>query len=153
MNFTSHSTTDTLNLAKKIASDLLGGEVLCLYGELGAGKTTFTKGLAQAFGITESITSPTFTLMNIYDTHPSQTESEVLRVKNIKTLIHIDAYRLKNVQELLEIGVEDYLGKPGVVMVIEWPEKIATWLNNQRVINLSFSATSATERTIRVEAP
>ncbi|HKL94494.1 MAG TPA: tRNA (adenosine(37)-N6)-threonylcarbamoyltransferase complex ATPase subunit type 1 TsaE [Clostridia bacterium] len=104
--FTSNSLADTVRFANFIAENLFGGEVILLNGELGAGKTTFTKGLARALGITEEVTSPTFTLLNVY-------ESGRL------PLYHMDMYRIESAEELYETGIEDYLSKDGIT-VIEW---------------------------------
>ena len=95
---------------------------MLLSGELGAGKTSLIKGLAVGLGVKKEITSPTFTLMNVY-------EVKSLKSK-VKSLVHIDTYRLKDEKELVEIGVEDYLGRPDTICAIEWPEKIKNILNN-----------------------
>lgn len=123
------STEETKTVAQAFAGTLTGGMVVCLHGDLGAGKTTFVKGLAEGLGLTDEMPSPTFTLMNTYrvDNHPL-----------IQTLVHIDTYRLKDERELLEIGVEDYLGQPGVVTLIEWPEKLTSLLENKKVTNVSI---------------
>ncbi len=92
-------------LAKKIADKLRGGEVIILNGNLGAGKTTFTKGLAKALGIADVVTSPTFTFMKEY----------IGRLK----LYHFDMYRAVDEDELYELGLNDYLYQNGVC-VIEW---------------------------------
>ena len=98
----------------KFVKQLSGGEVLCLIGDLGAGKTAFTKGLASGLGIKNTITSPTFVLMKNY------------KVSNdkIKHLAHIDAYRLTDGGQLLGIGVEDYFSQPECVTVIEWADRV-----------------------------
>src|SRR3989344_1689685 len=129
MQTTTHSDNETKELGKKIAAQLKGGDIVCLYGELGSGKTTLVKGLAEGLGIKEDITSPTFTLMNIYKIFNN--------ASSIWQLIHIDTYRLNDEHELLEIGVEDYLGKPNTVTLIEWPEKIAEILKEKKVTNIS----------------
>ena len=124
---------DTFALAHKIALQLNGGDILSLHGDLGAGKTTFTKGLAVALGIVKNVTSPTFAIMNVY---------ELPEPKNgIKTLVHVDAYRLESPDEIITVGAEDYLGEPHVLTVIEWPEKIQTVLDNYETIDLKFSVT------------
>ncbi len=97
---------ETYALASKIADTLEGGEIILLYGELGAGKTTFTKGLAKALDIKEEITSPTFTLLNVYESG---------RLK----LNHLDMYRVESADELAELGIEDCIGEDSVT-VIEW---------------------------------
>lgn len=105
-----------------------GGDILCLHGDLGTGKTTLTKGIAQGLKIKEEITSPTFTLMQLYEIKNSNTK--------IKNFIHIDTYRLKEEQELIDIGTLDYLGESDTICVIEWPEKIKKLLQNKKVINI-----------------
>ena len=138
--FTSHSDQATKNFGKKIALEFKGGDVACLYGELGAGKTTLVKGIAEGLGVKETITSPTFTLMNVY-----QVQSSEFRVHS---LVHIDTYRLKDEKELLGIGVEDYLGQPGTVTIVEWPEKIESLLGGKRVIRITLEHGEKDERTI-----
>jgi len=100
--------------AAKFAKSLRGGEVLALEGELGAGKTAFAKGLAKAFGIKETVQSPTFLLMKCY--------SVVLKAKSskLKALCHVDAYRIKNERELITIGLIEHLNDPSTVSIIEW---------------------------------
>lgn len=133
------SEAETSALAHNITTHLKGGDIVALSGDLGAGKTTFTKGIAVALGITKTITSPTFAIMNVYD---------LPKEKNgIKTLVHIDAYRLESPDEILTIGAEDYLGEPQVLTVVEWPEKIQTVLDNYETIDFQFLVT-AEHRTI-----
>lgn len=132
----------TKDLATQFASTLKGSEVICLHGQLGAGKTTFVKGLAQALGVKNVITSPTFTLMNIYD---------ITTAPNLAKLIHIDTYRLKDEHELRSIGVEDFLGQPGIVTVVEWPEKINPLLAGHLIKNIYFEHGAGTERLIDIE--
>lgn len=96
----------TYALAAKLADMLDGGEVVLLNGELGAGKTTFTKGLAKALGVETEVTSPTFTILNVYEDG---------RIK----LNHLDMYRVENADELAELGVEDCFDDEAVT-VIEW---------------------------------
>src|SRR3990167_8731517 len=115
MKKTTRSSEETKQLGRSLAAKLESGTIVCLHGDLGAGKTTFVKGLAEGLGVKEEITSPTFTLMNV---HPIPHHTA------IKTLVHIDTYRLKDEHALVTIGVEDYLGQPGIVTIIEWPEKI-----------------------------
>lgn len=103
--YISKSVEDTYALARKIAERLKGGEVILLNGNLGAGKTTFTKGLAKALGIDEVVTSPTFTFMKEY--------------KGRLSLYHFDMYRADDEDELYELGLSDYLYADGVC-VIEW---------------------------------
>lgn len=124
---------ETIEYGRKLAKKLKGGDVLCLYGELGAGKTTLVKGIAEGMGIKQKITSPTFALMNVY-------EGERKKVKG-KSLVHIDTYRLKDEEELLEIGAEDYIGAPDTITVIEWPEKLNKLLRNKKIISIKMEHT------------
>lgn len=129
---------DTFKLAKQIASNLRGGETLALIGDLGAGKTTFTKGLAKALGLDpDAITSPTFVLMKVYQLSKPK--------HGIQTLVHIDAYRLSKGGELIDIGLLDYMGQPGVVTVIEWADRVADVIPSQ-AIKLSFEVTKTGRR-------
>lgn len=114
-----------MEIGKKIAAKLKGGDILCLYGDLGAGKTTLVKGLAKGLGIKKNITSPTFALMNMYSA-------------KLHKLVHIDTYRLKNEQELVDIGIEDYLGAPDTICVIEWPEKMHKLLKNKKTLKVKI---------------
>ena len=121
--FISHSEEETFSLASEFEKTLKGGEVVLLSGDLGAGKTTFTKGLAKALNITENITSPTFTLMNIYTSG---------RLK----LYHFDMYRLEDESEAIELGLDEFFNSNGVCM-IEWAENIKNMIpKNHIVINI-----------------
>ncbi len=111
------SEKQTLALGKKIAKELKGGETIALIGELGAGKTIFTKGIADGLKIKKIITSPTFVLMKVY---PIDLEKN----NKIKTLCHIDAYRLNSRKDLIDIGINDYLGQKNTVTIIEWADQV-----------------------------
>lgn len=89
--------------------------VVTLSGELGAGKTTFSQGLARALGVEESVTSPTFVIEKIYQ----------LENQKFARLIHIDAYRLESAHELEVLGWRELIGDPENLILIEWPEKVA----------------------------
>jgi tRNA threonylcarbamoyladenosine biosynthesis protein TsaE len=108
------SAAETQDLARRLALELPPGTVLALHGDLGAGKTTFTQGLARGLGIHESVTSPTF---NIFTLH--RTEG--------KTLVHLDAYRLDGADALEQLMIDDFLLPPWW-LVVEWPEKVAAWI-------------------------
>ena len=159
MKTITHSEQETREFAKKFASRLKGGIVLCLHGELGAGKTTFVKGLAEGLNIKENITSPTFTLMNAYEIglqttdHRLRHELAVVRspASAVVQLVHIDTYRLKDEKELLEIGAEDYIGASDSITVIEWPEKIANFLKTKKIIEIFLKHASGDEREIIIE--
>ncbi|MGD8426144.1 MAG: tRNA (adenosine(37)-N6)-threonylcarbamoyltransferase complex ATPase subunit type 1 TsaE [Balneolaceae bacterium] len=110
--FTSTSPEETIAFGREFAEELLPGDVVCLHGDLGAGKTHFVKGVAEAFGIDRNeVQSPTFTLIHEYDTQTP--------------LFHFDCYRMESPKEALEIGAEEYFYGNGV-SIIEWPERIAS---------------------------
>lgn len=108
---------DTLELAQNIESEKFPDMVICLIGELGSGKTVFVKGFAQALGINETITSPTFTIVKEY-------ESEEI------PLYHMDVYRLEDNKD--NIGLTDYFNKGGIT-IIEWADMIESELPEERL--------------------
>lgn len=138
MQITTHSANETFEFGKNLASHFRGGDVLLLIGDLGAGKTTLMKGLAMGLGVTVEVSSPTFTLMNHYPTNGG----------NIKNLIHIDTYRLKDESDLKDIGVEDYLCEPDSLCVIEWPEKIIELLKNKKIFSVTIEHLGKDKRKI-----
>lgn len=106
----SHSERETEEIARTFAKTLKPGDIVCLFGDLGAGKTNFTRGFVQAYGIpADVVDSPTFTIINEY-------EGEL-------SVYHMDCYRLEHHSEALEIGIEEYLYGDGIC-IIEWPERI-----------------------------
>jgi tRNA threonylcarbamoyladenosine biosynthesis protein TsaE len=122
-----NSEKETFAFAKSFAKKLKGGEILGLVGDLGAGKTAFTKGIAAGMGIKKNITSPTFVLMKIYNINSklSALGGSASGGKNQNSkLIHIDAYRLKSRKDLTAIGAEEYFNRPDTITVIEWANKI-----------------------------
>ena len=135
MKFISKSEKDTYKIAKKFERALSGGEVVILNGDLGAGKTTFTKGLAKALGITENVTSPTFTLMNIYTSG---------RLK----LYHFDMYRIEDESEAQELGLDEFFYGNGVCM-IEWAENIKNMLP-KNLITINITKLGENEREIEI---
>ena len=110
MQFITHSPDETRQLGQRLAAVLQPGSVVAFTGDLGAGKTAFTSGLAQGLGIEERVTSPTFTIVNEYE-------------GGRLPLFHFDMYRLGSADELFDIGWEDYLARNGVCAV-EWTENV-----------------------------
>jgi len=110
--FEVHSVEETWALAKEFAKELTPGTVVCLGGDLGAGKTTFTQGLAAALGVPGRVTSPTFCIVQ------EHAGASTL-------LVHMDLYRLHGEDDVLAIGWEDYLAR-GAILVVEWPERAET---------------------------
>lgn len=136
-----HNQLETVELASDFARNFHGGEILALHGDLGGGKTTFTKGLAEALFVSETITSPTFVMMKVYDGK--------IASKSIK-FVHIDAYRCDTIEDILSVGIEDYLNRNDVVMVVEWAEKIIEILP-KNMININFHFINETTREIIID--
>lgn len=114
----SYSEKETFQIAKELAGQACAGEVYCLTGDLGVGKTIFTKGFAAGLGITEPVSSPTFTIVQIYD-------------EGRLPLYHFDVYRIEDIEEMEEIGYEDCFYGEGVCL-IEWADLIKEILPKQR---------------------
>ncbi len=102
-----HSPEETRAFGRRLAELLLPGDVLLFYGNLGAGKSEMTRGIAEGLGVSGPVTSPSFTILNVYD------DGRV-------PLYHFDWYRLESAEELYEMGMDEYLGGDGVA-VVEWP--------------------------------
>lgn len=117
MIYKSYSPEETEKIAQEIAKELQLGDVVCLDGELGAGKTAFTKGLCRGLGVDEHISSPTYTIVNCYS--------------GSVNVYHIDAYRIEDCDEMYEIGFEDCLSDG--ICVIEWSVRIADILPQRRI--------------------
>lgn len=114
---TTHSEEDTIEIAQNIESEKFPNMVICLIGDLGSGKTIFTKGFAEALGIDENITSPTFNIIKEYTGGESN-------------LYHMDLYRLDG--DVRNLGIEEYYEKGGVV-IIEWADMIEDYLPEERL--------------------
>lgn len=120
---------ETINFANEFGKTLNGGEIICLNGNLGAGKTTFMKGIAEFFNINkDEVVSPTFTIANIYNCNKN----------NIKKIIHIDAYRIKNEDEILDFGILEFFNEKDTIVFIEWAENIKKYIKNGININIEI---------------
>lgn len=118
MKFVTHSAFETQQVAKNLAQQYSQGGVLALFGDLGAGKTTFTQGFAQGLKILDKIISPTFTLMREYPL-PHQPQAK---------LYHIDLYRLENLEDIQHLGIKEIWDNHQNVVLIEWAEKLGKLL-------------------------
>ena len=118
MELKTKSSGETQNAAKEFAARLRAGDVILLRGEMGVGKTVFTKGLCRALGVEDYVTSPTFTVVNEYE-------------GKAFPIYHFDLYRIEDEDELLEIGFEEYL-QSGGVCIIEWPQNGQRYLPEHR---------------------
>lgn len=140
MKYITKSEEETFVLAQEFAGKLVGGEVLCLIGDLGAGKTALTKGLAKGLGVKNIITSPTFVLLKPYSA----------KLNNINKLVHIDAYRLDSGAELEYIGADEYFKDKKCVTVIEWADRVKDiWPKD--VIEIRFKIISEDRREITIK--
>jgi tRNA threonylcarbamoyladenosine biosynthesis protein TsaE len=138
-DFTSQSVEQTVQLGQHIGERLAPGDVICLSGDLGAGKTALTRGIAAGWGAQEAVTSPTFTL--IHEHHRAQDD---------QMLFHVDCYRLEGADDAWGIGLEDLLYGSHPV-VLEWAEKVQDMLPAERLwIELSFL--NGTQRHIHMTA-
>ncbi len=135
MTVTTRSEKETEALGERLAKCLRAGAVVALYGDLGAGKTAFVRGMARGLDIRESVSSPTFTIVNEYPGDPA--------------LFHFDMYRLKNAEELYGIGWEDYLDRNGIC-VTEWSERIEEALPPDAV-RVRILRLNDTERSVSIE--
>ncbi len=117
-----------LTQAEKYATDmaaiLKGGEVIALIGEIGSGKTTFTKALGKALGIKRSIPSPTFVMMQEFQTKKPSKFNGKSNPKKPIILYHLDLYRTKNFAEVESLGITEWWGHPETITILEWADKI-----------------------------
>jgi len=130
--FTTKSDIETIALGSKLGAQLRGGEFIALTGDLGGGKTQFTKGIAAGLGITETVVSPTFTIERVYG-----------------NLHHFDLYRTQNDQEIAE-SIRDLASDGESIVVIEWPENIAGILPHKYTA-IDFKYLGENEREITIE--
>ena len=135
MEFITHSPEETEALGEALAKRLTPGTVIAYRGDLGAGKTAFTRGLARGLGVREIVTSPTYTIVNEY-------------LGGRMPLFHFDMYRLGSSDELFDIGWEDYLERGGVCAV-EWSENV--WDALEDPILITVSRLGETARKISIE--
>jgi len=141
--YLSRSEEDTARIARKFAQRLKPGDVVALYGDLGAGKTEFIKGICQYFHVEELVTSPTFTIINQYlGSFPDGQEV---------VLYHVDLYRVKTARELHEIGFAECVTTPDAIKMVEWSEHADSLLSVPHyAIFIDFAPTSDTARRIRI---
>ena len=137
MQITTHSADETQALGTKLAKRLQPGDVIAYFGDLGAGKKALTRGIAQGLGITDIVTSPTYTIVNEYLT-------------GRLPLFHFDMYRLGSSDELFDIGWEDYLARGGVCAV-EWSENVEDALQGAIRVTIEKDPFEADTRRITIE--
>ena len=130
------SSDDTFNFGSKFSNSINYGSIIFLKGDLGSGKTTFSKGFASGLGFSDEILSPTYSILNEYKL-------------NSKSLYHFDLYRLKSVNEFLEIGGIEYLNDKKSISLIEWPNIIKEMVS-KNIIEIEFEYLSEKERKITI---
>ena len=135
MIYYTNSDKETEAVGEQFGRTVKDGTVVAMYGDLGAGKTAFVRGMARGMGIDERVSSPTFTIVNEY--------------LGDRTLIHFDMYRLGSADELFDIGWEDYLAR-GAVCAVEWSENVEEAFYGDEII-LTIEKTSDTSRKITIE--
>ncbi len=135
MRFETHSPEETEALGQRLAEQLKPGDVVAYFGDLGAGKTAFTRGLARGLDVREPVTSPTYTIVNEY-------------LSGSMPLFHFDMYRLGSAEEVFDIGWEDYLSRGGVCAV-EWSENVADAVED--AVRVSIRRTGDRDREIIIE--
>ena len=135
MIYYTNSDKETEAIGEQFGRTVADGTVVAMYGDLGAGKTAFVRGMARGMGIDERVSSPTFTIVNEY--------------LGDRTLIHFDMYRLGSADELFDIGWEDYLAR-GAVCAVEWSENVEEAFYGDE-IRLTIEKTSDTSRKITIE--
>ena len=135
MEFITNSPEETEKIGEKLAKALPAGTILAYRGDLGAGKTAFTRGLARGLGANEPVTSPTYTIVNEY-------------LSGKLPLFHFDMYRLRSADDLFDIGWEDYLDRNGICAV-EWSENVAEAMED--AVFITIQKTGENSRRIIVE--
>ena len=134
MEFITHSPEETEKVGEALGQVLRAGSVIAYEGDLGAGKTAFTRGLARGLGATEQVTSPTYTIVNEY-------------LSGRLPLFHFDMYRLASAEDLWDIGWEDYLDRGGVCAV-EWSENVRDALEDPIFVRIEKCGEDARKITI-----
>jgi tRNA threonylcarbamoyladenosine biosynthesis protein TsaE len=126
-------------LAKKFATKLTSGDVILLYGEMGSGKTTFVKAVCEELNVKQNVSSPTFTLINKYETATGQ------------TIYHVDLYRLNSALDLYMLDLHRYLTDPSAIIFIEWAEKLEELIPDQ-FLKLTFEYYETDQRQLSYAA-
>ena len=134
MEYITHSPAETEAVAQKLAQRLRPGTVIAYRGDLGAGKTAFTRGLARGLGCTDMVTSPTYTIVNEY-------------LSGRLPLFHFDMYRLRSAEDLWDMGWEDYLDRGGIC-ALEWSENVEEALEEFILVNIEKTGDESRRITI-----
>jgi len=138
--FLSVSESETEALGAALARELEPGSIVLLYGDLGAGKTVFSRGFARGLGITEPVSSPTYTIVQEYE------------LAGGGRLYHMDLYRISDEHAALGFGVDEFLSEPGAISLVEWPERIRGLLPDT-AIRVELIHRAENQREIHVTRP
>ena len=141
MKFVSQANESTQALGAALASLLRNGQVVALHGDLGAGKTVLSRGVARGLGITEAVTSPTFTVAQEY------------QAPDGRRFNHLDMYRIDDERSALAFGIEEYLFDPDAITLVEWPERIAGLLRGGDYIALTLAYGDGQDETRVIDLP
>ncbi len=141
MKFVSQANESTQALGAALASLLRNGQVVALHGDLGAGKTVLSRGVARGLGITEAVTSPTFTVAQEY------------QAPDGRRFNHLDMYRIDDERSALAFGIEEYLFDPDAITLVEWPERIAGLLRGGDCIALTLAYGDGQDETRVIDLP
>ncbi len=141
ISMTTHSAEETQRFGRELANTLVPGTLLCLRGDLGAGKTTLVQGILEGLGAERPFVSPTFVLMKQYELPQAS-------ATGIKRIYHADAYRV-GAKDFVELGFAEWCADQHGLVILEWPERIAEILPKKRII-LSITALSENDREIKV---
>jgi tRNA threonylcarbamoyladenosine biosynthesis protein TsaE len=126
-----HNEKETVALGLALGKKCRGGEVFALCGDLGAGKTKLSQGLAKGLGVVGRVNSPTFNILKVYRVNG---RDKGLKKNKVKFFCHIDAYRLKSEKDLIALGVKEFLDSSDTVTAIEWAEKVKKILPKRAVV-------------------
>ena len=143
-NYNFLSPAITKEMGSLFARILAGGDVVLFSGELGAGKTTFISGISRGLKIAESLSSPSFTILNIY---------QAKKINKEYNLIHSDLYRLDSINEVLNVGLEEYIYDKNSITLIEWGHKIKDYIKKEYLsIYFDYDLSSENTRLARFES-
>ena len=139
--YNSSSSNNTKKIGLLLAKILQSGDIILFSGELGAGKTVLISGIAGGLGLKENLTSPSFIILNIYS------------LRNKKKLIHADFYRLDNIPEIINTGIEDYIYNKDCYIFIEWGNRIKDYLKEKYLeISIDYILTGKDDRRLQFES-
>ena len=138
---TTYSAEQTEEIAQNLVKKLNPGDSICLFGDLGAGKTIFSKGIAKGLGVKERIISPTFALVREHEIDGSST---------IKKLYHLDLYRVETKEEVYSIGIDDILSDTQSIVIIEWAERLGDQIP-KKCIRVHIDHKKDNTRTITIQ--